>query len=390
MSGSVRVIAFYLPQFHPIPENDRWWGTGFTEWRSVAQARPLFRGHYQPHLPADLGFYDLRLAESREAQATLASKYGIHGFCYFHYWFNGHRLLGRPLDEIVATGRPNFPFCLCWANENWTRAWDGRGGETLIGHRYSMEDDRNHLRWLAGVFQDERYIRIDGKPLFLIYRARELPDPLRTTDIWRQEAQRLGIGDLFLGRVESFGDEAGDPVSLGFDAAVEFQPDWKRLGSPLRTGRHWNALRAGRLSNRAYGTHRIYDYDTVVRRMLGDPDPAYLRFRCITPSWDNTPRRISNAVILRGSTPELYGTWLQEVIDRAAPKSPEERVVFVNAWNEWGEGNHLEPCQRWGLKYLEATRDAVLGAPQRRTKDATDPIAMDQYRTAARTNSAPR
>jgi lipopolysaccharide biosynthesis protein len=359
MTESVRPIAFYLPQFHPIPENDRWWGRGFTEWRNVVQARPQFPGHYQPHLPADLGFYDLRLAETREAQAALARENGIFGFCYYHYWFNGRRLLGRPLDEVLASGKPDLPFCLCWANEDWTRAWDGRSGETLVSQQYSEEDDRSHLRWLAQAFQDDRYIRVDGRPLLLVYRALLLPDPIRTTAIWREEAQRLGVGDLFLCRVESFSDERGDPTALGFDAAVEFQPDWTRLGIPLRRSRTWDLLRALRISNPTFGRHRVYEYGEIVRRMLEKPLPTYRMFPCVTPSWDNTPRRAVDALILSGSTPELYGSWLGEVVHRAASQPVGDRLVFVNAWNEWGEGNHLEPCERWGRSYLESTREAV-------------------------------
>jgi lipopolysaccharide biosynthesis protein len=362
MTEPVRLIAFFLPQFHPTPENDQWWGKGFTEWRSVVQARPLFRGHYQPHLPADLGFYDLRLPEVRDAQAALARQYGIFGFCYYHYWFNGRRLLGRPLDDVLASGRPDFPFCVCWANEDWTRAWDGRSGERLIGHQYSPEDDRRHVRWLARAFEDERYIRVDGKPLFLVYRARLLPDPLRTTDLWREEAQRLGIGELFLAAVESLSDERGDPSPLGFDAAVEFQPDWKRLGTPLRRGRHWDALRALGVSNRAYRQHRIYDYEAVVQGMLEKPSPSYARFSCVTPSWDNTPRRNADGVVLKGSAPGLYARWLGAAAGEALSGAPERALVFINAWNEWGEGNHLEPSQRWGRAYLEATRDALAAA----------------------------
>jgi lipopolysaccharide biosynthesis protein len=361
---SVRVLAFYLPQFHPIPENDRWWGRGFTEWRNVVQARPQFRGHYQPHLPADLGFYDLRLAETREAQAVLAREHGLFGFCYYHYWFTGRRLLGRPIDEVLASGKPDLPFCLCWANEDWTRAWDGRSGEILIGQRHSEEDDRDHLRWLARAFEDERYIRVDGRPLFLVYRALLLPDPVRTTAIWREEAERLGLGEPYLCRVESFSNERGDPAALGFDAAVEFQPDWTRLGRSLRQGSGWNMSRKLGLSNDAYGSHRIYDYGSVVERMLEKPSPPYRRFPCVTPSWDSTPRRKADAVILRGSTPDLYSSWLRKVIDRTSAASGDERLVFVNAWNEWAEGNYLEPCQRWGRGYLEATRETV--EPNRR------------------------
>src|SRR5215471_1865027 len=230
--GTPRIIAFYLPQFHPIPENDRWWGQGFTEWTNVAKARPLFRGHHQPHLPADLGFYDLRVPEVRQEQADMARQYGISGFCYYHYWFHGRRLLSRPFDEVLASGRPNFPFCLCWANENWTRSWDGTDREVLLPQRHSPEDDRAHIEYLLQAFQDMRYVRIDGRPLFLVYRTELLPDPARTAEIWRQRAHVAGIGDLYLARVESFVSDT-DPRAIGFDAAIEFAPDWRNLPTAM-------------------------------------------------------------------------------------------------------------------------------------------------------------
>ena len=224
----LRLIAMYLPQYHPIPENDEWWGKGFTEWRNVSKAKPQFKGHYQPHLPADLGFYDLRVEESRIAQAELAKQYGIHGFCYYHYWFNGRRLLERPLEEVLKSGKPDFPFCICWANENWTRRWDGEEQNVLMKQVYSEEDDRNHIRDLFRIFKDRRYIRVNGKPVFLVYRTENIPDPKRTAEIWREEARRAGVGELYLVRVESIG--GCDPVSIGFDAALEFAPDWQRKG----------------------------------------------------------------------------------------------------------------------------------------------------------------
>jgi lipopolysaccharide biosynthesis protein len=361
VSEQVRVLAFYLPQFHPIPENDLWWGKGFTEWRNVVRARPLFPGHYQPHLPADLGFYDLRLGEAREAQAALAKEFGIYGFCYYHYWFNGQRVLSRPFDEVLASGTPDLPFCLCWANEDWTRAWDGYSGKVLLSQQYSEEDDRRHAEWLVRAFKDDRYIRVDGRPLFLVYRASLLPDPATTTAVLREEAKRLGVGDLFLCRVESTAWEHNDPGALGFDAAVEFQPDWTRLGRALRRGRRWSLLRKMRLSSAAFGRHRIYDYGAISQRMLETPPPPYQRFRCVTPSWDNTPRRVTDGVVLAGSTPALFGQWLQGAIDRTVSESFEEPLLFINAWNEWGEGNHLEPCVRWGRGYLETTRATLKG-----------------------------
>ena len=231
----LRAIALHLPQFHPIPENDEWWGKGFTEWTNVVTAKPRFRGHYQPHLPADLGFYDLRLPEVRKAQAELAASYGIHGFCYYHYWFNGRQVLERPVNEIWKSGEPEFPFCLCWANENWTRQWDGLKSDILLEQKYSSADDLAHIRSLIPIFQDRRYIRILDCPLFLVYRANQLPEPEKTADIWRREAERAGLKGLYLVRVESFADEFGDPRNIGFDSSLEFQPRWSLLENVRRS-----------------------------------------------------------------------------------------------------------------------------------------------------------
>ena len=360
-TSGVRALAMYLPQYHPIPENDRWWGAGFTEWRNVARAKPLFPGHYQPHLPGELGFYDLRVSETRAAQAELARDHGIHGFCYYHYWFDGRRLLHRPIDEILASGEPDFPFCLCWANESWTRAWDGSEREILVAQSYSESDDLRHIRWLAAAFADPRYIRVNGRPLFLVYRASRLPDPRRTTDTWRSEAARLGVGEPYLCRVDSFASErAVDPGSQGFDAAMDFQPDWNELGQGSRRSPAWRMVAASRLSARAYVDHQVVDYAAFVRRTLARSAPAYKRYPGVTPMWDNTARRQRGGVILHGSTPALYAAWLANVIEQFTPYGPGEDLVFINAWNEWAEGNHLEPCAKWGRAYLEASRRVLL------------------------------
>jgi lipopolysaccharide biosynthesis protein len=346
-----KLIAFYLPQFHPIPENNAWWGQGFTEWTNVAKARPLFRRHYQPHLPADLGFYDLRLPEAREAQADLAKTHGVHGFCYYHYWFQGRRLLERPFNEALASGKPDFPFCLCWANENWTKRWDGAEQHILMPQTYSPDDDLNHMRWLLRAFEDRRYIRVEGKPLFLVYRVGDLPDALRTAQIWRTEARRAGIGEIFLCTVESdFKGSKTIPSEIGFDAAVEFHPArfkrqfMNRVRGRLLRWRHKNTL---------------MQYSELVEAALHLAPPAYLRFRCVVPSWDNTARRRKDAFILTDSRPEAYAKWLEGAILQSQELKNGERLVFVNAWNEWAEGNHLEPCQRWGLSYLRATREVM-------------------------------
>lgn len=354
-AATVRAIAFYLPQFHPIPENDAWWGQGFTEWMNVTRARPLFPSHYQPHLPADLGFYDLRLPETRRAQADLAREHGIHGFCYYHYWFNGKRLLNRPLDEVLASGQPDFPFCLCWANENWTRAWDGRASELLIGQNYGPADDRAHGRWLARVFADRRYIRVNGKPLFLVYQPSLLPDPAATAAIWREAARAAGVGEVYLAAVESFRNrERAAPATFGFDAAVEFQPDTLKLLTPFEKA-YWRiAQKIGLLSGAL-----LVDYARWARRALAQPARPYVRFPCVTPGWDNSPRRRRGAFMLHHSRAHLYADWLARAIGAFQPPSSGENLVFINAWNEWAEGNHLEPCQRWGRAYLEATRRAL-------------------------------
>lgn len=361
----IRAIAFHLPQFHPIPENDEWWGKGFTEWTNVAKAKPLFKGHYQPHLPADLGFYDLRLPEARAAQAALAASYGIHGFCYYRYWFNGRQLLERPVNEIWKSGEPQFPFCLCWANENWTRKWDGLDDHLLLEQRYSPEDDLAHIRSLIPMFWDPRYIRIGDRPVFLVYRASRLPEPKRTAETWRREAELAGLKGLFLVRVESFGDECGDPRSLGFDSALEFQPRWSMLNRQIIRRKWWHRAKL-RTREPAFTENKIFDYELLVRNSMLAPAAEYPRIPCVCPGWDNSPRR-TPAAILINSTPALYGRWLRGIVDRQKERvsstgdlgMPADSLIFINAWNEWGEGNHLEPCQKWGRKYLEATQKAL-------------------------------
>lgn len=350
-----RLLAFYLPQFHPIPENDTWWGKGFTEWTNVTKAKPLFEGHYQPHLPADLGFYDLRLFETQVAQAALAKEYGIYGFCYYHYWFNGRRLLERPVNEIVARGEPDFPFCLCWANENWTRRWDGHDREILMHQAYSPEDDIAHVQQLIPLFKDRRYIRVDGRPLFLVYRASRLPEPAATVHRWRLEAARAGLPGLYLCNVESFYTDHGLVTKAGFDAAVEFAPDWGVLPPPLGRKPWWLQYLV-RDRGKPWANNHICRYEDLRDAILAKPRPPYLRYPSVTPAWDNSARRKDGALIVTDSTPEKYESWLKDAMQNFKPLSSEENFIFINAWNEWAEGNHLEPCQKWGRKYLEATK----------------------------------
>jgi lipopolysaccharide biosynthesis protein len=346
-----RFIAFYLPQFYPTPYNDEWWGKGFTEWTNVVKTRPRFRGHYQPHLPADLGFYDLRLPETREAQANLAREYGIYGFCYYHYWFNGRRILDRPLEEVLKLGKPDLPFCICWANENWTRAWEGHVRNMLIEQHYSHEDDVAHIRHLIPALSDKRYIRIEGKLLILIYRIELLPDPRQTSETWRHEARKAGLGDLFLVNIQSnYVRVPEDSTTFGFDAAMRLQPNVFIFYAPKII----RGLRALITSPRRLD--KIYDYRKLYRSWAKSSRPSYRAFECVTPMWDNSARRARKAVMFTNATPENYERWLRQAVERTPLDSEGHRWLFLNAWNEWGEGCHLEPCQKWGRAYLEATK----------------------------------
>jgi len=370
----VRAIAFHLPQFHPIPENDAWWGTGFTEWTNVTRAKPNFAGHYQPQLPSETGFYDLRLAEVREQQAALARAYGIHGFCYYYYWFAGKRLLERPVEEIRQSGQPDFPYCFCWANENWTRRWDGADREVLIAQNPTATDDEQLMATLLPHLRDPRYIRVDGKPLFMVYRAGALPDARRSAEKWRNICLREGIGDIYLCAAKTYDTE--DPTQIGFDATIEFPPHGLR-GTPANS--------RVELSNPNF-LGNIFDYREFVLDWLARPDASYVLHPTVMPGWDNTARRPDHALTFINSAPEMYEIWLREVVQRVVEqRSPNQRLVFINAWNEWAEGAHLEPDQRYGRQYLDATRRAlsaaaVAGVPYARFRGRRDATAQGAAR----------
>ena len=356
-----RLIAIHLPQFHPFKENDEWWGKGFTEWTNVAKARPRFPGHYQPHIPADLGFYDLRLPEIREQQAQMAREAGIYGFCYYHYWFNGHQLMERPLNEILESGKPDFPFMLCWANENWTRAWDGGEKQILIKQDYSEEDDREHIRYLIKhYFKDERYIKVDGKPVYCIYRQDLFPDMRNTIRIWREEAAKEGM-QLYLITFESFRNRGDEGIDMGFDAATEFQPHSLRTNGYMKWYRNFIFRGFNKICRMILNRNifpEVLSYSNYVRYVTGLKMPDYKRYPCITPGWDNSSRRKNNNYLaFIGSAPKQYGKWLKYLINTFRPFSNQENFIFINAWNEWAEGNHLEPDLKWGRAYLEVTRD---------------------------------
>ncbi len=345
-----RLIAFYLPQFHPIPENDSNWGEGFTEWANVRKAKPNFAGHNQPRLPTELGYYDLRDPATMVAQAALAQAYGIHGFCFYWYWFNGHKPLALPLEHMLQSGRPNHPFCLCWANEGWTRKWAG-GEEVILSHTYSGADDYAHAIDLTRYMKDSRYIRVDGAPLLLVYRAGVLPDTANYLVRWRAIFAELGIADIHLAMVESaeFAWAGQDPRELGFDSSVEFPPHGGTGSLPLPHP----------MINPAF-TGSIFDYRDTVLRYAVAPLPDYPRARTVMLAWDNTPRYQDTPAVFVNTTPGGYQAWLEAAIaDVSATQSPPGPLVFINAWNEWGEGTYLEPDGTWGRAFLEATRAAL-------------------------------
>jgi lipopolysaccharide biosynthesis protein len=350
----VRAIAFYLPQYHPIPENDKWWGKGFTEWTNVTRAKSLFSGHYQPHLPADLGFYDLRLPEVRQAQADLAKAHGIQGFCYYHYWFSGKRLLERPVNDMLKSGQPDFPFCLCWANETWSRRWLGEEKNVLQKQNYSSKDDLNHIQWLMQAFANPQYIQLKGRPLFLVYRPLDLPEPIRTVETFKNECVKSGLSEPYL-----MGVDAHRPgfnfEEIGFDGTLVFEPQLGTLPHFMNDGASPSKLARNLKLGIASSKLKIYDY-LEARQLMLNRKRDFSTHPCIFVSWDNTPRRGENAIVIVNSTPERFEAGLAEMVESLRNKPHDERLLFINAWNEWAEGNHLEPDLKNGTRYLEAVK----------------------------------
>lgn len=359
-----RLIAFYLPQYHPFKENDEWWGKGFTEWTNVVKAKPLFKGHYQPKIPADLGFYDLRVPEVREEQAKLAREVGIEGFCYWHYWFNGKELMERPFWEMVKSGKPDFPFCIGWANETWkSKLWnkDGslaEGTKVLIEQTYSEEDDRKHFDALLCAFRDPRYILVDGAPLVFIHRASDLPE--HTVKIWNELAVKNGFkGIHFVGRItlrENYSQVKENLLKKGFSSVTV-----ARLGTAeLKETFFSKLMRKIYQIIRYKGCTHLIPYSKEVKNMLApDFDSQEDVYPAIYPNWDHSPRSGRNGYIVVNSTPALFKKHALQVFDEIKNKKHEHQIVFIKSWNEWGEGNYLEPDLKFGRKYLDALSDAV-------------------------------
>jgi FkbM family methyltransferase len=345
----VKLIAFYLPQYHPIPENDMHWGKGFTEWTNVTKAIPQFLGHYQPRLPGELGFYDLRIQKTLIRQMELAKHYGIYGFCFHYYWFSGKKILDSPLNRFISDPNINFPFCICWANENWTRRWDGREDEILIEQKHTVKNDKKFICDIEQLLRHENYIKIGDRPLILVYRANILENASKTAAIWREYCAKQGLGNPYLVAAQTFGFY--DPISIGFDAAVEFPP---------HNIRNKNITNEVDIINSGF-TGNVFSYSDMVEASIEIAyNSNYRVFKTVFPSWDNEPRKPSRGTIFTGSTPQLYKHWLLEACRRTFEYHlPEERFVFINAWNEWGEGAYLEPDRRFGYAYLKATADAL-------------------------------
>jgi hypothetical protein len=343
------VVAFFLPQYHPIPENDRWWGRGFTEWTHVAAARPLFDGHLQPRLPADLGFYDLRVPESRRAQWELAAQYGVTAFCYWHYWFGGGtRLLERPETDLLKD--PDLPhrYCLGWANQSWTGVWHGRGDEVLQRQAYPGEaDDIEHFKCLLPHFTDERYLTVDGRPVFYLFRPDDIPDLAGLAALWRRMAVDAGLPGLYL-----VGDADGTwvrDVEQALDAAV-----WNPAPPPL--GDVWEAQFAG---TPLIEEPRVFRYDKVYADWLLDGCSAPIRRHpCVVPGFDNTPRSGRRGVVLHQLEPGIFEDAVSEAMRRER-RMPGPRMLFIKSWNEWAEGSMMEPDQRFGREFLHALRRGV-------------------------------
>jgi Glycosyltransferase WbsX len=367
-----RVLAFYLPQFHPIPENNEWWGAGFTEWTNVAKAKPLYPGHVQPRLPADLGFYDLRVPEVRELQANLAREAGVESFCYWHYWFgNGRRILQRPFEEVLASRKPEFPFCLAWANQSWTGIWYGLSRTILIEQTYpGKADEEAHFRWAQKAFEDPRYSKVYGKPIFVIFSPSNLPSPVSFIEHWRELAHKVGYpGIYFVGVWDTFeppGERYRAAYLDSFDAVTLLGPhDYlgrhhRVVPSPIiaRLKRLVPAQLKALIPKASGGPHRV-PYAEVLAQAFDDMPDGSRYLPSVLAGWDNTPRASRRGWVYEGFTPDLFKSYMDRAISRLQNHPQEERILFLKSWNEWAEGNIIEPDAIFGHGLINAMRNSI-------------------------------
>lgn len=378
--AKARFIAFYLPQFHPIPENDEWWGKGFTEWTNVAKAKPLFRGHYQPHIPADLGFYDLRYPEIKELQAEMAREAGIEGFCYWEYWFgNGKRLLEKPFDAVLQSGKPDYPFCLGWANESWSnKSWHNKDrsikDRTLMEQTYSEEDYVKHFYHNLPAFKDHRYITVDGKPLYVIFNPLGIPDSKRFLEIWRDLAVKNGLkgihfvatgvnvsdrneqGKKQIRRTDETGRLYKKLLEDGYDALSSRGYPRAEL---MLEGRLGYAFRIALGKFLHYEIVRRYDYNKILDHIYTEEDKWENIYPMVMPNWDRSPRSGRRSCVYTNTTPEVFKKCVNKAIDLVKDKEDEHKIIFVKSWNEWGEGNHMEPDLKYGKGYLNVLKEIM-------------------------------
>ncbi|MBQ9340253.1 MAG: glycoside hydrolase family 99-like domain-containing protein [Paludibacteraceae bacterium] len=354
-----RVLAYYLPQFHPIPENDAWWGKGFTEWTDVGKAKPLFPGHYQPHVPADLGYYDLRVPETREAQAQMAREAGVEGFVYWHYWFgNGKRLLERPFNEVLASGKPDFPFALAWANESWSGTLHGLvKGKMLIEQTYSEEDYIAHFNAILPAFKDHRYITCEGKPVFMVYRYDKCPDMAHFINLWQKLAKENGLkGIYFMAFGHNFYKKADtdaflqEAMRLGFDGV-----SFTNMRGPVKTDL-WSRL-LFHINRDIRHRPECFDYDDSV--YTTDTCKQENAFPTMIPNWDHTPRSGVKGSVMTGVSPKKFQQTVKKMVDLVSDKPYDKRFIFLKSWNEWGEGNYVEPDLKYGHGWLDALRNEL-------------------------------
>lgn len=354
MNRKARIFASYLPQFHPIPENDLWWGKGFTEWTNVGKAKPLFKGHYQPRVPADLGYYDLRVPETRQAQADLAAAHGIEGFCYWHYWFgDGKRLLEHPFREVLTSGEPDFPFALAWANESWQGFdYGAQGRNVLIEQKYPGKKDlEDHFYSVLPALHDKRYLKIDGKPIFMVFRPMQVPDVGAFIEFWQDLSIKNGLNGMFFIAHTYETNRFNELLQAGYDAV-----NVVRLGDCLKNN---NAFFTRLKRKLLYGPNVLH-YKDAISNLTGQEERLENCYPTLIPNWDHTPRTGRKGSLLHQSTPELFARHLQRVLDSIEEKQDDHKVVFLKSWNEWAEGNYIEPDLRFGKAYLEVIRQQIL------------------------------